>query len=87
MPRSNKRSRPTPNIEAFISLNQTCASGLLPQSAALANAAARSPVPPAISKTFCPGRTFARAIVIFFQTRCNPNDMKSFITSYLLATE
>ncbi len=49
--------------------------------ARLAKALARSPVPPAMSSTFMPGRMAARPMVKAFQTRCRPADMKSFMTS------
>ena len=52
-----------------------------------ANALARSPVPPAMSSTFMPGRTFAWRTVNAFHTRCRPTDITSFITSYFDATE
>jgi hypothetical protein len=52
-----------------------------------AKARARSPVPPAMSSTLSPGRTFATATAYAFQARCRPSDMMSFIRSYFGATE
>src|SRR5512141_1669492 len=46
-----------------------------------------SPEPPAISRTRWPSCTLARPTAKRFQMRCRPTDMRSFMMSYLLATE
>ncbi|CFN73124.1 Uncharacterised protein [Bordetella pertussis] len=76
-PLSVRRSRPTRSMDSLISVSHTSPLG----PARLAKARARSPVPPAMSSTFMPGRTAARPIVKAFQTRCRPADMRSFMTS------
>src|SRR5260363_419308 len=80
---SSSRSRPIRNIDALISVSQTS-----PHSpACFANAFARSPLPPATSSTLKPARTPAWAMANAFQRRCSPADIRSFIISYLDATE
>src|SRR5690606_4034257 len=52
-----------------------------------ANLAVRSPVPPAMSSTRWPGRTPDISMVKCFHRRWMPPDIRSFIRSYLAATE
>ena len=47
---------------------------------------AMSPVPPATSSSFWPGRGASQSIIASFQMRWTPPDITSFITSYFEAT-
>jgi hypothetical protein len=47
----------------------------------------RSAVPPATSSTRSPGRGAAISMANFFHSRCRPADIRSFIRSYLPATD
>ncbi len=47
----------------------------------------RSPVPPAMSSTRLPARTPDSSMVKRFHRRWTPPDIRSFIRSYLAATE
>ena len=60
-------------------------SNTLPASVACARV--KSPVPAATSKIWSPGCKFMALIVNRFQRRCRPTDIRSFIKSYLGATE
>ncbi len=45
-----------------------------------------SPVPPATSRSFWPGRGASQSIIASFQSRCTPPDIRSFMMSYFEAT-
>src|SRR5665811_400178 len=83
MPSSSRRSRPTRSIALLISVSTTWP--LLPT--CFRNSRDRSAEPPATSSTRCPVRTLLTLIAKRFQMRCRPADIKSFMMTYLPATE
>ena len=76
-PASSRRSRP---VRSMASLMSVCTTRPVAPTF-LANASARSPVPPAMSSTWSPGRTLAASTVYAFHARCRPMDIRSFIRS------
>ena len=82
-PASISRSRPTASMASLMSASTTWP--LSPTRRE--NLIARSPVPPARSSTFWPGRTPASSRVMRLSTRWLPMEIRSFMTSYLAATD
>lgn len=82
-PLSSSLSRPTLSIEALMSASTTSPVGPTRRE----NCRVRSPVPPAMSSTRFPLRTPDSSMVNRFHRRWMPPDIRSFIRSYLAATE
>ncbi len=86
-PWSIRRSRPRTSMALLMSVSQTWPLLLPPPATRLAKASERSAVPPATSSTRSPARTPETSMAKAFHRRCRPSDMRSFIRSYLSATE
>ena len=82
-PAFSSLSRPAASIAPLMSVSTT--SPVAPTRSAKSRA--RSPVPPARSSTRMPARTPVASTAKRFHSRCRPADMRSFMRSYLLATE
>src|SRR5690606_25596597 len=82
-PSSISRSRPRLSMASLMSDTTTLPSGPTRR----ASLAARSPVPAARSRQCMPRLTWARLMACIFHSRCRPRDIRSFIRSYLPATE
>ena len=82
-PRSSSRSRPASSMLRLMSDSTT--RPILPT--CRASPRVRSPVPPATSSARWPAFRPVSESVNCFHRRCTPNDIRSFMTSYLPATE